>query len=236
MLVLVSPTKTQKEFKGESQSDSLFTVKSNQVLKILKSYSIKDLQKNMKLSDKLSESVYEAIQNHTKENIAIKTYKGSSFNAMEIDSWNEEDHAYAQDHLGVLSALYGIVRPFDTIGLYRLDFLNTFKLDLYDHWQDTVTDYLNSKRMPILNLASQEYTKMINEKLLEVPFVKMDFKESSDKGFVSKSTYAKIARGHATQLIIKNRIQSIDEIKLLEFDNYSYNESLSDDSNIIFTR
>lgn len=236
MLVLVSPTKTQKEFKGESQSDSLFTVKSNQVLKILKSYSIKDLQKNMKLSDKLSESVYHGIQNHTKENIAINTYRGSSFNAMETTTWSDDDHRYAQDHLGILSALYGIVRPFDTIGLYRLDFLMKFKLDLYDHWQATITDYLNTKGMPILNLASQEYTRMINEKLLEVPLVKMDFKESSDKGFVSKSTYAKIARGHATQLIIKNRIQSIEAIKSLEFDNYSYNESLSDDSTLIFTR
>ena len=190
----------------------------------------------MKISDKLSLSVYNNIQSHSKENIAINTYQGSSFKAMNTDTWSNEDHQYAQEHLAILSALYGLVRPYDTIGFYRLDFLMKFEIDLYVFWQDKITSYLNKKNTPIINLASQEYTEMIDMNQLTVPIYKVDFKETGPKGFVSKSTYAKIARGTATKLIIQNKIQSIDELKRMEFDSYRYNEAESNDNTLIFTR
>ncbi len=236
MFVLVSPTKTQKSFKGESKYDSLFTDESHKILKILQNYTLEELQKNMKLSDKLSQSVYDTIQKHKKENIAINTYKGASFNSLDTPSWSDEDYLYAQEHLYILSALYGLLRPLDTIGLYRLDFLMTFEIDLYSYWQDLITEHLNDRAMPIINLASQEYSKMFHEKNLKVPLIRVDFKELTDKGYVSKSTYAKIARGKCTQLIIKNKIQSLHDLKQIEFDDYRYNKALSDESNFIFTR
>ena len=236
MLVLVSPTKTQKEFKGESTDDSLFNDYSNELLSILKKYEQDELQSVMKISAKLSQSVFDNIQNHTKENIAINTYKGSSFNALDTHSWSDEDYLYAQEHLYILSALYGLLRPLDTIGLYRLDFLMNFEIDPYSYWQNLITDHLNDRAMPIINLASQEYSKMFHEKNLKVPLIRVDFKELTDKGYVSKSTYAKIARGKCTQLIIKNKIQSLHDLKQIEFDDYRYNKALSDESNFIFTR
>lgn len=236
MIVLVSPTKTQKAHQGESTTDSLFIEKSSLVLDILKSYSEETLKKNMKISDKIAHQVFENYKNYDESNIAIQTYQGSSFKAMSVASWSLEDKDYANKHLRILSAVYGVLQPFDRIGLYRLDFLNTFEFDLYPFWQNSVTTYFNTMNQPILNLASKEYSKMINEQDLNVPLIKVDFKEKVGDTYVSKSTYAKVARGTMTRTIIQNQIQTIAAIKLLSFDGYTYNEALSTAAEIIFTR
>lgn len=236
MLVLVSPTKTQKSAQGESTRDSLFADKTQDLLSVLQSFSPEDLKKRMKVSDKIAQTVHNNYQSFDESNIAIQCYQGSSFKAMQEDLWTQDDKDYAQEHLHILSALYGLVRPYDSIGFYRLDFLNDFDPKLYPYWTDAVTDYLNTINKPVVSLASQEYTKMIDENKLNQDLIKIDFKESTDKGFVSKSTYAKIARGKATQYIIKNKIKSLESLKEMTFDDYRYNHDLSSKNTLIFSR
>lgn len=233
MLVLISPTKTQKEHFKESQNDSLFFESKEQILKTLQSLSYDELKKDMKISDKITEALYYNLQNFKEENVAIYTYQGASFKPLEVDEWDTD---YAQAHLGILSALYGLVLPFQTIGLYRLDFLVKFELNLYDIWQSQITNYLNQQNKTIVSLASQEYEKMILKEDLSVPMIRLDFKEEVDGKFISKSTYAKTARGNATNHIIKNKISDIEDLKQMTFDDYSFNPSLSTDTEFVFTR
>lgn len=233
MLVLVSPTKTQNVYPGESINDSSFMKSQQKILKVLQSYDYEDLKKNMKISDKIATALLENLNNFDESNIAVHTYQGASFKPLDVDSWDKE---YAQDHFGILSALYGIVKPFNPIGLYRLDFLMTFDINLYDEWQDQITDYLNLQNKTIVSLASQEYEKMILTDKLINDFIRLDFKEHVDGKYVTKSTYAKTARGKAANHIIANKIQSIEDLKEMSFDNYKFNKDLSSATEIIFTR
>lgn len=233
MLVLVSPTKTQKTYPGESLNDSPFKHIQSEILDVLQSYTYDELKSNMKISDKLTEALHFNLQNFTEENIAIHTYQGASFKPLEVDQW---DKAYAQDHFAILSALYGLVRPYQTIGLYRLDFLVKFDLKLYDMWKDPITTYLNSSKKTIISLASQEYEAMIDLDELQVPFIRLDFKEAVGDKFVAKSTYAKTARGNAANTIISNKIKCTKELKAMSFDGYTFNDDLSSDTEYIYTR
>ncbi|HKM23352.1 MAG TPA: peroxide stress protein YaaA [Erysipelothrix sp.] len=233
MLVLVSPTKTQKTYPGESLNDSPFKHIQSEILDVLQSYSYDQLKSNMKISDKLTEALHNNLQNFKEENIAVHTYQGASFRPLQLDLW---DRSYAQDHFAILSALYGLVKPYQAIGLYRLDFLVKFDLKLYDVWKDHITQYLNACNKTIISLASQEYEGMIHINQLTVPFIRLDFKEAVGDQFIAKSTYAKTARGNAANTIIINKIQTTNELKEMSFDGYTFNPDLSSESEFIYTR
>lgn len=233
MLVLVSPTKTQKPSPGESLSDSLFTSTKQDILKHLQSYSYDDLKKTMKISDKLAEALYSNLQTFNEEHIAVKTYQGASFKPLNVDEWDQD---YAQHHFAILSALYGLVQPFQSIGFYRLDFLVPFKINLYDAWQDQITTYLNNQNKTLISLASQEYEAMIEKKDLQVPLIRLDFKDYADGKYVTKSTYAKMARGAAANYIIKNKLSNPEQLKEMSIDGYTFNPELSNESEFIYSR
>lgn len=233
MFVLVSPTKTQKKYPGESINDSSFISSKQKILEILQSYSYEDIKKKMKISDKLATTLLDNLQNFEESNIAVHTYQGASFRPLDVSSWDKD---YAQDHFGILSALYGIVKPFQNIGLYRLDFLMPFDLPLYHEWQTQITDYLNRKDKVIVSLASQEYEKMILTDKLNKDFIRLDFKEHEEGKYITKSTYAKTARGMAANYIISNKITSIHDLKEMTFDGYEFNKEISTDKEYIFTR
>lgn len=233
MLVLVSPTKTQKPFPGESISDSLFNEQTETILSTLQSYSYEDLKTKMKISDKIATALHLNLNQFNETNIAINTYQGASFKPLQNETWDQQ---YAQEHFGILSALYGLVKPFQTIGLYRLDFLVDFDYSLYDLWKPKITDYLNKQNKTVISLASLEYEKMISKDDLTVDMIRLDFKEEVDGKFVTKSTYAKTARGKAANYIITHQLQNPNEIKEMSFDDYKYNQSLSTEKEYIFTR
>lgn len=233
MFVLVSPTKTQKPFQGESLSDSLFNESKELILNHLQSYDYDELKTTMKISDKLATALYDNLQNFNEINLAVKTYQGASFKPLNVEQW---DKNYAQNHFGILSALYGIVQPFQAIGMYRLDFLVPFKINLYEVWKNDVTNYLNKQNKTLISLASQEYEAMIDKDALNVPFIRIDFKEDIDGKLVSKSTYAKTARGNAANHIISQQVNTIDQLKQMTFDEYTFNCDASTDTEFIFSR
>ena len=236
MKIIVSPTKTQKRTSIKVDSTSFRPELTTSIWNLISKFSVQEIIQNYKVSEKLAQSIKDELSTFDSSSIAIQTYLGSSFKNMNLNNWSTEDYDYAQEHLVILSALYGVVKPMDGITLYRLDFNTKTEISLYDSWRGHITDYFNEVGQDIISLASEEYEKMIDTKNLKVKIVKVQFLESTPKGYVSKATYAKIARGKMVDLIIKNRIDSYDELIKLKFDNYSYSEDLSNSNLITFLR
>lgn len=236
MLILVSPTKTQKENPSGQCADSLFPTIKTSILTKLQQFSQQEIKNKMKVSDKIAEHVYNNYQNFNETTPALLSYQGSSFKNMNIDQWSKRDFQEANERLYILSALYGLSRCHSAVGQYRLDFLMKVDLDLYRIWKDPITNYLNELKQPILNLASSEYSAMIDIKKLTVPMITIDFKEQIGDNYKTKSTYAKIARGKMVSILIQKQIRSFDEIKKICFDQYEFNSDLSDETTFVFSR
>ncbi len=155
----------------------------------------------------------------------------------------QTDIDYAQNHLRILSGLYGLVSPLDLIQPYRLEMGTKFPCDgnknLYEFWGETITKKLNillKKEKTLVNLASKEYFDAVNVKELKAKIIVPSFKEKKADGFKMVGIFAKKARGMMSRYIIDNRIK--DPKGLLDFniDRYKYNKKLSTELNPVFTR
>ena len=235
MKILFSPTKSMNFL--DSGKDPLkinFPHKTNYLLKELKDLSLDEINKIMKIKGNTLnhvKNIYENFENaNTKK--AIRAYNGISFKQLSLDSYTKKELTFLDDHLIILSALYGLSEPSNLIKEYRLDMNMKFLKDqsLYTFWKDKVNDYLKDEEL-IFNLASKEFSKII-----EKPIINIDFKEKKEDLYRSVSTYSKKGRGLMLDYIVKNNITSIDQIKKFDLDGYSLNNELSDKFNLIFTR
>ena len=234
MIVLLSPTKTQKETKvGLELSKPTFYDESQSLVDVLKKFNLEEFKINMNLSDALASKTLEMYQSFDEKNRAIDTYQGAVFKALNA---KDLDQTYLNDHLYIFSALYGILKPNDKISLYRLDYLSKLDFNLYDFWTEKISYHLNSINKTLINLASLEFSKTLNQDMLNNKIITIDFKEQVGDKYVSKSTYAKTARGTMAYLILKNKIKEPQLIKEIEFDDYQYNEELSTETHYIFSR
>ncbi|WP_323611754.1 YaaA family protein [Erysipelothrix enhydrae] len=236
MIILVSPTKTQKENSQDNLENSLFPEIKSELLASLQSFTRDEIKKSMRVSDKIADTVYHNYQNFSETTPAILSYQGSSFKNMNRELWSHDDYQEAQKRLYIFSALYGLSKCSSAVGRYRFDFLMKLNIDPYQIWKQPITDYLNELNQPIVNLASGEYSSMIDVNTLSVPMITLDFKEQSDDSYKTKSTYVKIARGKMVSYLIQNRIQTFNDIKNISFDGYTFNKTLSTDKSYIFTR
>ena len=253
MLVIISPAKTLKtDIQAiENSSTPVLINKSKKLAGILKGYSPTQLTELMGISTKLSWLNFERYQQWKSPYIykdtfnAIYAFKGEVYNGLDIDSFSEEDVAYTQDHLRILSGLYGVLMPLDAILPYRLEMGTKLRVgehkNLYQFWGDLITNTLNKDlkvfgENTLINLASAEYFKSINTKLLKANIITPVFKENKDSNYKVISIYAKKARGMMTRFIMKNRITQVNDIKHFENDGYYFNENLSNKSSFVFTR
>ena len=164
---------------------------------------------------------------------------------MKIDDFNENDFKFSQQHLRILSGLYGILKPMDFIEPYRLEMGIPLKTNrgnnLYEFWDDNITKYINKEldgeeEKVLLNIASEEYSKAIDFNRINHRVVNVFFKEFRKGKYQIVSIYAKQARGLMARYIIKNSIDSIEKIKAFNEDGYKFNLELSDFNNFVFTR
>ena len=143
-----------------------------------------------------------------------------------------------KNNLLILSALYGVSLAFDLLKKYRLDMtMSIIDKGLYNFWKKDINDYISnilSKDEVLLNLASGEFSKLIDNK--KISMINIDFKEEKDGAYKSVSTYSKKARGQFLNYLIKNQIANLEDIKKIKLDGYSLNKDLSDEKNLIFTR
>ena len=235
MKIIFSPAKSM-DF-SNSIKDPLkinFTDKTNFLLKYLKTLSLDEITKIMKVKGNTLNHVKEIYENFEDSNTkkAIAAYNGISFKQLDLDNYNEKEFEFLDSHLIVLSALYGILKPFDFIKEYRLDMNMKFLKDqnLYKFWKKEINDYFKDNEL-IFNLASKEFSKII-----EKPMITIDFKEKKEELYKSVSAYSKKGRGLMLNYIVKNKITSIDQIKKFNLDGYSLNHKISDKFNLIFTR
>ena len=245
MKIIFSPSKEMREeniFKNKKIefTESKFKDKTNILIDILKEKSISEIENIMKLKGELLNKTYKDIQDYDKLKFipAISMYYGVSFKELNLEDYSEKSLKYLKNNLLILSALYGVSLAFDLLKKYRLDMtMSIIDKGLYNFWKKDINDYISnilSKDEVLLNLASGEFSKLIDNK--KISMINIDFKEEKDGAYKSVSTYSKKARGQFLNYLIKNQIANLEDIKKIKLDGYSLNKDLSDEKNLIFTR
>lgn len=252
MLLLISPAKS---FSFDSPSNTTassepdFVEESTRLIKKMRTFSRKKLGELMSISpelaalnaDRYQKWIPEPKTEDTKQ--ALLAFNGEVYRGLNAKEMSEEDLAFAQDHLRILSGLHGLLRPLDRIQPYRLEMgtkLNYYSYkNLYQFWGDKITKRINSDLEDsqwIVNLASNEYYKAVNASKLKAKVITPIFKDLSNGGYKVLMTYAKNARGVLANYIIKNRITQPELIKSFDMNGYAYDASSSDESNWVFLR
>ncbi|MCF8304205.1 MAG: peroxide stress protein YaaA [Bacteroidales bacterium] len=254
MIAILAPAK-KLEFEGAPKTKQHtkpdFLDHSEKLVNLLKNYSPDQLSSLMKISGKLANLNYDRFQEwarpFTSANAkqAILCFKGDTYTGLKAETFNEDDFGFAQDHVRILSGLYGILRPLDLIQPYRLEMgtkLETSKgKDLYEYWGDRLTEHLNKSFTKagnniLINLASQEYFKSINTEKLNGTVITPVFKDYKNGAYKVFGLLAKRARGMMTRFMVKNRITNPDQLKTFDEDGYYYSDRMSNEFEWVFTR
>lgn len=254
MLVVISPAKTL-DFESPARTAVSSTPEllkdSETLIKQLRKYSPSDLSELMGLSDKLAvlnSTRYEAWHlPFTPANAkqALLAFRGDVYQGLDADSLTAKDDTFAQQHLRILSGLYGVLKPLDLIQPYRLEMgtaLATKKgKDLYHFWGNKLTDLINAELAAqqydtLINLASNEYFKAIQPKRLNARIITPVFKDEKNGKYKVISFFAKKARGMMTRFIIKKRITNPEKLKNFSDGGYRYNPQMSSDREWVFSR
>ena len=254
MLIVVSPAKTldyETPLVTKKSSQPLFKKRSAELIEVLLDYTPAQLGKLMSISDKLAElnvNRYGAWQlKPTTANArqALLAFKGDVYKGMDAASFKEADFEFAQDHLAILSGLYGILRPLDLMQPYRLEMGTKLKNpsgdSLYDFWGDEITKALNKQLKEnagevLVNLASIEYFNAVRPERLNARVISPVFKDFKNDKYKIISFFAKKARGSMAGWIIRKKIT--DAKKLIKFaeDGYKYNADESTPDAPVFLR
>ncbi len=254
MLTLVSPAKTldyESPLSTKTHTLPRFTEHSKMLIETLRKLSVQDVADLMKLSDKLASlnvARYESWQpEHNQENArqAVLAFKGDVYTGLDATSFSEQDFSFAQDHLRILSGLYGLLRPLDLLEPYRLEMgtkLSNARGDnLYQFWGDIITEALNDELATsgsevVVNLASNEYFKAVKPKALRARLITPVFKDLKNGQYKIISFYAKKARGLMTRYMIQNRIEEPEALKRFDLEGYYFSAEESKGDTWVFLR
>jgi len=252
MLIVISPAKSfAKEVNPPhlNYSQPHHLSESEKLIGKLRGLNKKELARLMKLSDDLIALNIERYQHWQvpfavdNASPAIFAFNGEVYRGLAATGLNKKDLQYANDHLRILSGLYGSLRPLDLIQPYRLEMGTKLKYyrnnNLYQFWGNKITDDLNTvltKEKYLINLASSEYFKAVNIKKLTGDVITPVFKDFSNGQYKSLMTYAKHARGEMSRFIIQERIQDPELLKSFNGMGYCYSPDLSDNTTLVFTR
>lgn len=250
MLVVISPAKKldySSSIEAPLLSQPALLDHAEELSKGLKRLAPQDVSSLMHLSDKLGALNYERFQewqtpfSADNARAAVLAFKGDVYQGLDADNMSAADLHWAQDHLRILSGLYGVLRPLDLMQAYRLEmgtkFANSRGKDLYQFWGDIITAELNQVGSSVLvNLASNEYFKSVRKKDITARIVTPVFMDKKDDKYKIISFYAKKARGLMSRYIIQNRITKIEQITKFDSDGYLYNAALSEPDAPVFLR
>lgn len=251
--ILISPAKSMDfdtKIDAQNFSTPLFLSQSEKIMEVLKKKSPKKLMELMSISDKLATLNWTRNQEwttlNTKENSkqAIFAFTGDVYVGLDVNSLNQNQLEILQDKLRILSGLYGILKPLDLIQPYRLEMGSSLKIgtkkDLYQFWNKNVTIELNKELTEndfLINLASNEYFKVIDKKLLNVKaIITPEFKDYKNGELKMISFFAKKARGMMVRYIVENNIETIEGLKGFNSEGYAFDALLSSKQKLVFTR
>ena len=254
MLAVISPAKkldfvtepgvgrfTQPQFLNETKT----------LVKAVRQLGREKLKHTMKLSDKLADLNYQRFQafstpftlGNAKQ--AALIFNGDTYVGLNVETLNDDDMAFAQDHLRILSGLYGVLRPLDLIQPYRLEMGARFQPprggNLYGFWDKQLTKAINQTVRhhadpSVINLASTEYFKAVHAEQLAGQVITPVFKEVKSGVARVIGMFAKRARGAMARYIVKNRLESSHQLKSFCGDGYNFRPEQSDDDTWVFTR
>ncbi len=253
MLMVISPAKTldyESPLATESHTQPEFLDHACELIDQLKELEPHQVSNLMSISEKLGQLNAERFQNwHTPFSLdnarqAALAFKGDVYTGLAAESFSEDDFAFAQNHLRMLSGLYGLLRPLDLMQPYRLEmgtkFENSRGKDLYAFWGSILTEELNRLLAAddgvLVNLASNEYFKSVKKKELNARLITPQFKDWKNGQYKMISFYAKKARGLMCRFAIENRITQADDLKGFNLDGYYFSEEQSEGNNWVFLR
>jgi len=254
MLMVISPAKTldfETQATTSEHTTPDFLDDSAELIEQLREMSPHAISALMKISDKLGNLNFDRYlswdKKFTPDNAkqALLAFKGDVYTGLDAESLSGDDLLWAQDHLRILSGLYGLLRPLDLMQAYRLEMgtklANGRGKDLYQFWGSTITEALNQQQadesLPVLvNLASNEYFKSVQSKQLNAEIITPVFKDWKGDKYKIISFYAKKARGLMVAYIIHNRLNDVEQIKNFDSEGYVYNPAMSSAREWVFTR
>ena len=254
MLALISPAKTL-DYESELPTD-LHTLprlldNSQQLIDLSRSLSASEIASLMSVSEKIANLNVERFRdwqadfNFSNARQAIFAFKGDVYTGLDAYHLNDQQLNFAQNHLRMLSGLYGVLRPLDLMMPYRLEMGTKLKNaqgnSLYAFWGSTITDLiqqdLNDAQSELLiNLASDEYYKAVQEKNLQAEIIKPVFLDQKNGKYKVISFYAKKARGLMARYIIENKIERAEDLKQFNSEGYYFDADSSLKGELVFKR
>jgi len=254
MLTLLSPAKKLNYDPAATALEATqprLTKDTKELAKVAKQQTADDLKRLMHISDNLADlnaKRFKAFNLNGQSNSAKSAglaFDGDVYWGLEAKSLTDENLAFAQDHLRILSGLYGVLRPLDAIQPYRLEMGTKLATQrgksLYEFWGTTLSDLLNKDLsshddQTIVNLASNEYFKAVDKKVLDKTIISAKFLEEKEGKIRPVQYYTKFARGLMARWIMTNRVDRADGLKDFNLGNYKYDKVASTETNLVFMR
>lgn len=254
MLILLSPSKTldfenQPPIDEYTQPEYIDEVK--ELVDILEDYSVEQLGELMDISQNLSElnvERYDSFEfpfdlDNAKQ--SIFAFQGDVYKDFDFDAYGDSEYEFLQDHVRILSGLYGILRPLDVMQPYRLEMGTKLENprgdDLYEFWGDKLTESVNRALDAqgddiILNLASNQYFRSLNKDELDGRIISPSFKDERNGSYMVISFYLKRLRGTMTDFVIKNDVTNPEELTEFDRNDYYYSPERSTEDEPVFLR
>jgi len=254
MLFLLSPAKAldyETPAHVASHTQPLFTSQSAELIEVLKTQSPQQISSLMKLSDKLSGlnvARYEAWSpKFTAKNSkqAALAFNGDVYEGLNAKTLSEPDLQWAQAHVCILSGLYGVLRPLDWMQPYRLEMGTALATargkNLYQFWGSEISNYLNERAAAdaspvVVNLASEEYFKVVDRKALKPPVVTCVFQELKAGQYKIISFMAKRARGLMVRYAVEKKLNSVKKLESFDLEGYVFSPDVSEYDRLVFRR
>ncbi len=249
MIIVLSPSKSMdmNSAKMTDCSQPEFLKESQKLASKVRKFSKTELMEFMEISEKLAELNRQRFKewkppfalDNAKQ--ALFAFTGDVYDGLDATSLKKGDVKYAQNHLRILSGLYGLLRPLDLIQPYRLEMGRPLETrgttNLYQFWKAQITSALNENKNSVLvNLASNEYFKAIDKRSLNMKIISPVFKDEKNGTFKIISFYAKKARGSMARYLIEHRIKDADGLISFAEGGYGFNAELSTPDTPVFTR
>ena len=254
MLALISPAKTldyESTLPTDKYSLPRLLKQAQQLIDISRSLSASEVAKLMSVSDKIAKLNVERFRDWQPEfdfsnaRQAIFAFKGDVYTGLDAYQLDDSNLEFAQQHLRMLSGLYGLLRPLDLMMPYRLEMgtklANDRGQNLYAFWDDHITDLINTDLAAaqselVVNLASDEYYKSVKESRVKADIIKPVFLDQKTGKYKVISFYAKKARGLMARYIIENQISKAEDLKSFNSDGYYFDAESSLKGELVFKR
>ena len=252
MLIVLSPAKRLDFTEAEPDrpaSERRFLEDTASLARTARGRTVAELRRLMSISDdlaRLNRERFQAFDPDSTDGVqAAFAFAGDVYEGLKARELDAAGLAFAQDHVRILSGLYGLLRPLDRIQPYRLEMGTRLKTrrgsSLYDFWGDRIAKQLNADaeghgQRTLVNLASQEYFGAVDARALKLPVVTPHFREATDGESRIISFFAKKARGGMTRFAIDERIERAEDLKAFDRDGYRFDKAASTDTDWIFTR